>query len=515
MPGAGSSAAYVIMRRLLRVNPLIRLLRPNFTLLVVLLFTAAGGIAGYWWGEHIAEQKTVQHVTERADFYRRQLGSLLNRYELTPDAAQACPCVKNLLKDPDNKARIDYVNRVFEDMATRTKVAAVYLMAPDGTTIAASNWNTTGSFLGKNYGIRPYFKTAMMGELGRYVAIGITSRKLGYYVAKPVFEEGVVLGVVVVKVGLDKPDQWRPEEIKQSGLKVVLTDEDGITFLASESEWQYRPVNALSEEELQALQDSRRYEGSDFKVLPIQQIQSLDTQNRLVRVGINGAMNYISHRTPLSDTGWHVETFMPLSSYRDVIYRYTTFGAISALALALFLNIFLVRETYRQELLNTAIRDPLTGFYTRLYMNEIAPTIIARRARYPDEELSAILFDMDHFKQINDKYSHIVGDEVLQVVGQALLGQLRATDIAIRYGGEELLVFTTGSGLEEAAILAERIRKHVESLQVQACPEVYITVTLSAGVAAHHPGETLEDLLKRADSKLYEAKENGRNNVQV
>ncbi|MET0013891.1 MAG: diguanylate cyclase [Sedimenticola sp.] len=500
------------MHRVISFKALLRLLRPDFSLFMVLLFTVSGGAAGYFWGQHTAQNRALVDLSLQAESHHQQLTSLFSRYEFMPDLAQMCPCVKGVLADPEQPDRVAKANRWLETVAGRINAEAVYIMDPAGNTLAASNWNTKGSFVGKNYAIRPYFQEAMKGRLGRYVALGITSRKLGYYLAKPVINDEGGVGAIVVKVGLDLSRQWLQNEAKRTGVDAVVLDEGDVAFLASDPAWEFRPVRPLSEGEKEQIRKARRYEGSGLESLDLRHLEQLDAQNRLVFMGRQDPVRVVAHRIPLMGTEWTLETYMPLSFYRNEVYGYTAFGAVSGLTLALLLLIVLVREEYRKQLLASAVRDPLTGLYSRLYMNEIIPSLIERHKRDPDKPLTAILFDLDHFKRVNDEHGHLAGDKVLRAVGSAVLGQMRAGDVAVRYGGEELVVFAPDCSLDDARKLAERIRSNVARLRVPANRH-RISVTLSAGVASRQPDESQDELLKRVDDKLYQAKKEGRDRV--
>jgi diguanylate cyclase (GGDEF)-like protein len=119
--------------------------------------------------------------------------------------------------------------------------------------------------------------------------------------------------------------------------------------------------------------------------------------------------------------------------------------------------------------------------------------------------------DLDRFKQFNDSYGHGAGDEVLRAVSQALAACCRVTDVAIRWGGEELLVVMPNTALEGARRLAERMRAAVEAVRLPELP----AVTVSCGVAQVGPDEScLDSAIERADTQLYEAKNGGRNAVR-
>jgi diguanylate cyclase (GGDEF)-like protein len=168
-------------------------------------------------------------------------------------------------------------------------------------------------------------------------------------------------------------------------------------------------------------------------------------------------------------------------------------------------------EKQSREVYESAIRDPLTGLYTRLYMDEQAGNLINNHNRQSISELSLIIFDIDHFKSINDTYGHDAGDLVLQQVAGILLGQVRKTDIAVRFGGEEFLVFLPAT-VKSAGLLAERVRRGVEETAFEVGDKT-INVTISGGIASHDEGEELKAFIKKADENLYQAKHGGRNRI--
>jgi len=159
--------------------------------------------------------------------------------------------------------------------------------------------------------------------------------------------------------------------------------------------------------------------------------------------------------------------------------------------------------------------DAVTGLRTRRYATEVLSIEVLRARRY-GSPLSVLMADLDHFKLVNDEYGHVAGDEVLAGVSRVLLDELRATDVAGRYGGEEVLVILAQNNALGAEVLAERWRMAVEASEFEAPDGRGVRVQLSIGVASWD--ETIEDgegLISRADTVLYEAKENGRNQVVV
>ena len=166
-------------------------------------------------------------------------------------------------------------------------------------------------------------------------------------------------------------------------------------------------------------------------------------------------------------------------------------------------------EMQSLALYESAIRDPLTGLYTRLYMKDAVSTLLWSHDHHEIAQMSMAIFDIDHFKKVNDNHGHTVGDLILREVAGIILKQCQGTEIPIRFGGEEFVVFMSDDG-DTALSLAERVRKDVEALSSDVGDAV-IRVTISCGVAAHRKTETLDDFMHRADQLLYKAKENGRN----
>ncbi|MDQ6965012.1 MAG: diguanylate cyclase [Mariprofundales bacterium] len=173
--------------------------------------------------------------------------------------------------------------------------------------------------------------------------------------------------------------------------------------------------------------------------------------------------------------------------------------------------IFLRMEQERNRIYERSIRDPLTGLYTRNYMKSSAERLIHTHNRVAEATVGLIFIDVDHFKSVNDNYGHLIGDEVLRNCGQAIQNTLRPMDIAIRFGGEEIVILTASIDTKNLKMLAERLRSNIHQQKIALDDGSSLQVTVSAGVALHQQGESLDALIKRADAALYHAKSSGRN----
>ncbi len=166
-------------------------------------------------------------------------------------------------------------------------------------------------------------------------------------------------------------------------------------------------------------------------------------------------------------------------------------------------------ERENRELWDLSFRDGLTGLYNRRFAQEAGENLFARALRY-DESFHALMLDIDHFKRVNDRLSHAVGDGVLREIALILQSCVRASDVAARYGGEEFVVFLLGASSETVQFIASRIRDDVAKHRFDSVPW---QVTISIGIASMREGETLTELVDRADKSLYAAKRSGRNRV--
>ena len=158
-----------------------------------------------------------------------------------------------------------------------------------------------------------------------------------------------------------------------------------------------------------------------------------------------------------------------------------------------------------------AERDALTGLANRRAFDTQLLAEWARWERH-QQPFSLLLFDLDHFKRINDQHGHDAGDEVLRTVGAALNRALRGKDFAARYGGEEFAVLLGDAGLKAAGEVAERVRAHIEAMNAIFAGK-HIPVTISGGVASASEHLSAGDLVRTADRLLYKAKAEGRNRV--
>jgi two-component system cell cycle response regulator len=173
-----------------------------------------------------------------------------------------------------------------------------------------------------------------------------------------------------------------------------------------------------------------------------------------------------------------------------------------------------LRSNYQQSI-SMALTDGLTGLYNRHYLNTHLTNMVQESLKN-NKPLALMIMDMDHFKQVNDTYGHDAGDMVLKQLSFIIINVVRSTDLAARFGGEEFVILMPETDAQAAMTTANRVREQVEgtAFKINAQGQS-INKTISIGVATLNPGDTGEDLLKRADTMLYEAKNGGRNQVKL
>lgn len=204
----------------------------------------------------------------------------------------------------------------------------------------------------------------------------------------------------------------------------------------------------------------------------------------------------------------HVQVNYPPEMQALVRPKAAASTVIVSFPLALFFMYQMLKnQRLSEELQGLLNRDRLTDAATRDFF-------FARLLEFPDAYGASLMFDIDHFKQVNDSYGHLAGDEVIRAVAEVMREQTRAEDIVCRFGGEEFVVFLHSATPQEAWTIAERIRTTIEATKT-ATTAGDVRVTLSVGGSLKSKLDHVDDAIKRADACLYRAKNGGRNQTVV
>lgn len=303
--------------------------RPHWrSLLVPGLFM----VIALWPLQHLAERyyrsELLEQNRQTLDLYVANLLGTLRRYEILPGVLGDLPILRAVLEDAQNPQHVERANRLLEHLKERSSSDVIYLMGPDGKTLATSNWNTPDHFLGRNFSFRPYFQQAMVGEHAQFFGLGTTSSKRGYYFGEAIkTEDAQVVGVLVVKIDLDHTETlWG-----QSPEQLLVTDAFGVVILTSRPEWRFRATRPLSEDEREQIRLHRPYPITDPQLLEFNR----DT--------------WLIQSRELSEMGWTVRILAPVRQVERSVNTVVAIGGATLLALLLWLSLLLQRRRHLLE----------------------------------------------------------------------------------------------------------------------------------------------------------------------
>jgi two-component system C4-dicarboxylate transport sensor histidine kinase DctB len=276
--------------------------------------------------------------TRRLEFFSLSLESALDRNEALPGLMGLERKLSAALEDePAARAAS---NEYLQAVAQAAKLSAAYLMDAQGLTIAASNWNQPVTFVGQNYGFRPYAQEALAGRFGRFYGIGATTGEAGYFLASRLRSAAGVQGVIAIKVGLEPIE----EALKQSGEAVLVADKQGVVILSSVPEWKYRVLQPLDAATRERLASTRQYGDQPLPVLgPPAGMAAGSDEARIERGGITSSFSIA--RRPVGNLGWQMLILTDQREARAAAWvAAVAASALTAFALGLYLHIRLTRR---------------------------------------------------------------------------------------------------------------------------------------------------------------------------
>jgi two-component system C4-dicarboxylate transport sensor histidine kinase DctB len=290
------------------------------------------------WAYVDALDKLIKVGGERLTLYSGTLRGALSRYAYLPYVLSQNADVKILLQTSFN---LDLVNRYLESLNSEAGSEALYVMNSIGETLASSNWQEPLSFVGQNYGFRPYFTDAKSGLKGQFFAIGVTTGQPGYFMSHAVLQDDRFFGAAVVKVDLTPlQGDWR-----EGGETVLVSDANGVLFLSSREDWQYRTLAQLSENQRTLILAGRQYGAKSLDLLPLKTVENLADGQRIVR--FENAL-YLMLSRPLAGLNWKLHHVVPLAPVQEQVQAVMAIGI--ALALLLLALVLYARERRQKQI---------------------------------------------------------------------------------------------------------------------------------------------------------------------
>ncbi|PRB83025.1 ATP-binding protein [Pseudomonas sp. MYb185] len=302
--------------------------RPRWRSLVLLALLLAPLL---WPVQHLAERYyrgvLIEQNRQTLDLYIANLLGTLRRFEVLPQILGDLPDLRAALHAPEDTPTLQQANRLLAQIREQTGADVIYLLNPEGHTLAASNWDQPDTFVGGNFDFRPYFREALSGQLGQFFGLGTTSGKRGYYFAYAVHEQERKIGVLVVKVDLDHTETlWgsTPEQL-------MVTDSNGVVILTSRPEWRFHASRPLSEDERAGIAANQPYPTQSPRPLP------LDPGAWLVQ------------NSHLPETGWTVSIMAPRLLLDRPVRTALAVGGATLLVLLLLFSLLILRRRHYLE----------------------------------------------------------------------------------------------------------------------------------------------------------------------
>lgn len=366
-----------------------------------------------WKGYAVTTDSYLREASAQATTALRlavtALDGHLNRYQALPALIADHDDVRELVTRPRDRRLRQAVDSYLKDINGLLQSSDIYVITPDGNTIAASNYDGPTSFVGQNFSYRPYFQEALRGQQSRFYALGTTSLKRGYFFGSPIRVGNEIRGVMVFKVDVERIEaSWPGGEYK-----IFVSDPEGIIFMSGDPEWRYASILPLTSDRLARTGASRRYADATVHALPVLESVSSDRHFLTVSAG-NSSREYLMLSQRMPDADWTVNVLVDTASVRTQALT-TVIAALLLLCLAaLGVAIILQRRARLNE---------------RLSMQEEAQAELERRVDERTADLARVNAQIEEEiaeRRLTEKQLRRTQADLIQAGKLAGLGQMSA-----------------------------------------------------------------------------------------
>ncbi len=318
-----------------------------------MLLIVLGLLVSVWLAGRLGEQRAWQERSIEArgqlQLYQQTLHTLVERFRSVPALLALDKDVRSLLHAPGDQRLRQSLNERLARLNQAAGSSVLYLIDRHGDTLAASNWDEESSFVGHNYAFRPYFQDALQDVWGRYFAVGVTTGVPGYFLSHAIEQEGVVTGVLVVKLELEDLQRgW----LGQAGTFLVTAD-DQVVILSNRPAWRFRHLEPLAAEQRMQLIDARKYAEQALQALVSEPLRRIDAFSEVRRVaGPEGVRDYFWQRLGPNPEGWTLHLLQEPTVVMGKVQGYRLSAAGLWMTLA-FLVLFLIQRRRNQHLLQS------------------------------------------------------------------------------------------------------------------------------------------------------------------
>ncbi|WP_331691874.1 ATP-binding protein [Pseudomonas sp. ZY71] len=335
--------------------PTSRTLRLSLYTLLIITGAALAATLAIRHAERQALEEDAARANQQLALYANSLHTLIDRYRALPAVLALDPQLRSALAGPVDAQEQSALNLKLEKINGAAQSSTLELLDRTGLAVAASNWRLPSSYVGHNYGFRPYFSQTRTQGTGRFYAVGVTSGIPGYFLSSAVLGDyDEFLGAMVVK--LEFPELER--EWSQGNDTLLVSDARGIIFIANQPGWRYRALRALSASDMAEIKATRQYDKQSLQPLTHLSLRRFDDNSDLRRVeGPEGTADYLWESLPLSAEGWTLHLLRhPQVAFEDL--RNAGLAAAGVWLALVFLLLFLnqrwrlsrIRQRNREEL---------------------------------------------------------------------------------------------------------------------------------------------------------------------
>jgi diguanylate cyclase (GGDEF)-like protein len=413
---------------------------------------------------------------------------------------------------------------------------SIWLVNANGVCVASSDVKSR-NFVGIDMRTRNYLSNALLGAFGEAYGVGRASGEPGIFIAAPVYNDGVLVGAVIAKVGIGRLRHW----VAHAG--TFVADENGVIIMAHNSALEGHALADGHVRQMSADERKNTYRRLDFPNVQIEaDMQRLREQAPWVPAEIAAQLFGLADKPePVLyesrsglNSGLSAHLVDPLATWpellrnhkRDRLLVFLTLAGTAALAWVITVSYVRERRHHRatrdlaeqlqsaNTLLSAEARhDSLTGALSRRYFLDLLRHEI-ERAHASGEPLCMAIADLDHFKQINDRFGHAAGDRALEHFVDTCRTELRSSDAIGRLGGEEFGILLPATSLETGREVVERLRTRLKARPSTKLP-ASASLSVSIGITELSAQDLPERIMSRADLALYVAKSGGRDRTEA
>ena len=430
-------------------------IKPSLAALLAITSLVALTWSTHAWVQQRQLDELHRTLDSRAELYAASIGGALNKYEFLPLAVAQSEAVAQLIEQP-TPARVSELNAYLVDINRRAGAFAVYVLDENGTTLASSNWQDASSYVGVNYGFRPYFKNAIAGGIGRFYGIGASTFEAGYFISQPVLRHGRIIGIVAAKVNLDWIEQsWRTPG---AGEQIWVKDANGVIILASTPSFKFNTLAALSAAAKQDISVQRQFLQENLPILPHRvrrqfadgaSVMTLERAQTDQLPALPGKADYLAVNRPLGPLRWQITVLAELDQV-DEAARNAAIAAALGWAL-LMLALMYARQRRRR------IADKLKAQQTLALAYEQLEIKVAQRTAdlvHANGRLQAEVGERERAEQtLRYAQAELVQSGKLAAIGQMAAGvthELNQPLAALQTFSDNAKVFLARGRIDDA-----------------------------------------------------------------